>query len=731
MKRPMLICGVTAVVVSSLLMISQKLLLPLLLASALVFVFYFIKPLKLRPYIIIPFCCICTALLCTSFAIYNHTQISPHLKYDGAVSDISGKIISVVNEDEFGSDFIIKADNINGEKVNVKIKINVPKNTNFTTYNYISIKNALIKTDKNEENKIDSTSFSQDSFLYCEATNITVLWQCEKTPYYYCVALRQAICEKINRFPPHSSGGLLKGMLFGDKADIDYATTKAFRNSGIAHLLAVSGLHTSLWCGIIIALLSSLKIPEKYRNIICMAFLLCFMIISAFTPSVIRASLMMLIILLAPFFKTRPDSFNSLGLAVSLLLFMNPYMITSISFQLSCISTLGVLFSLPYAERLHSVVKEKTDKHVSTFINSILSTIVISIFCMVFTTPISAFHFGVASLLSPIANLLCIQLSFYGLISGFCSVLLSFVPFSFTKDIAITFFKITDFILELVIFLSKKTSDVTFCTIPIHKEWLIVGITLSSVVALVGYGFYKTNKERKRAIISVAACFVLFISSILSPLAHTNYKNEITIVSSGNNLQLVIRSSTHYAYITNISSHYAGICYDYLPKATCETLDYYIAPYMTSSAVRNIKKINENYSPMQTNINPFIRDEMNRCEIPLAPNTLLSPYGTFSLSDEITFQIVDTSYIEYVIIRSDKTDVFVLLHGKADISSIKNSEDFDIMVFNNCIPTDTLNAKTVIVSSDTDILSSEGYTSHIGEIPVHYTAINGDITLTI
>ena len=73
----------------------------------------------------------------------------------------------------------------------------------------------------------------------------------------------------------------------------------------------------------------------------------------------------------------------------------------------------------------------------------------------------------------------------------------------------------------------------------------------------------------------------------------------------------------------------------------------------------------------------------------------------------------------------------MLLHGNADISSIKNSEDFDIIVFNNCIPTDTLNAKTVIVSSDTDILSSAGYTSHIGEIPVHYTALTGDITLTI
>ena len=179
-------------------------------------------------------------------------------------------------------------------------------------------------------------------------------------------------------------------------------------------------------------------------------------------------------------------------------------------------------------------------------------------------------------------------------------------------------------------FFSNKISDVTFCTIPIHKEWLIVGITLSLVIALAGYCFYKTNKERKRAVISVVACFVFFIASILTPLAHTNYKNEITIVSSGNNLQLVIRSGTHYAYITNISSHYAGICYDYLPKATCETLDYYIAPYLTSSAVRNIKKINETYSPMQTNINPFKCDEMNRCEIHLAPNTLLSPYGNFS-----------------------------------------------------------------------------------------------------
>lgn len=733
MKRPMLISGITVMITAGLLIILPKALYALIGICALVLFLYLLKPLNLRKHIIIPAVCIFSILLCISLSVYNAKNITPLIKYDNTSSYISGKVITSPAETTFGKkEFILQADKINGEKVktNVNIKISSSEEFNIELFDYISIENCELEIGKNESFDYDLTAFSDNTVLTGYGEKATKLWECEKTLYYHCLHLKENISQKISAFMNDSQGGLLKGMLFGDKTDMDSEVGKAFRNSGIAHLLAVSGLHTGLWCSILISLLSVFNIPEKIRNIICIIFLSLFVIISAFTPSVLRASLMMLIVLIAPFFNRRADSLNSLGFAVTLLILSNPYILLSISFQLSVASTFGVLLSLPLCRKVNEKCSKLKEKHLVRFTKFITSSLIISLFSMLFTLPVSAFYFGVWSILSPLANILCVQLAFYAMVTGLIGIGLSFIKIAFIKDIAIVIFNVTEFLSDIVISIAKSISDITWCTIPVHKEWLIYGLILSAIFISSGYALYKIKKNRRIIQVTASVSVLSLIILIFIPLLSPAHRNTVAIVSSGNNVQVVIRSGLRYAYISNSHESNISETSDFLPKATSEALSYYFATYLSANSLTDIEKVSRYYSPEETHITEYIRKYAVDRDIPLPENTLISTTGKFPLSSKITFQIVDTYPMEYVIINRNDEIIFIHLHGDVDFSKVKNSENIDIMVFNNTIPDDILNAEKVIINSDTRLLDDE-CTGRLKDIcdQVYFTAKDGSIVL--
>ena len=334
MKRPMLVIGIATAVLCALLVSLKSGAVVLPVFSALALFLFFITKKDRKKYIVIPTICFAILLTFISFTSYNKTKIAPFTQYHNTKQDICGKIITTPKIKNGYLKFTIKTDKIRIHKTNTKINISIPYDDLNAPelFDYISISNANLKIEKNEDYSYDFYGFSDGVILNATGDYPEILWKCEKTPYYYCLKLKELISDKINLYMTKDNGALLTGMLFGDKADLSFETTQNFRNSGISHLLAVSGLHTSLWCGLLIALLSFFKVPEKVRNAICIIFLCLFCIVSAFTPSVIRASLMMAVTLIAPFFKRTPDSFNSLGLAVTLLLISNPYTILNTLF---------------------------------------------------------------------------------------------------------------------------------------------------------------------------------------------------------------------------------------------------------------------------------------------------------------------------------------------------------------------------------------------------------------
>lgn len=735
MKRPMLISGITATVILALLTVSPKSAAVLVILSASVFIVSLILKKWGKDTLLISFISIVTVIITLSFSVFTAVKITPCLKYHQAVSYIQGKVISTPRLVDGKYLFNIKADKIGNEEVNHNILVICAEDNDFTIalYDYVYLGDTELTVPTDDKGDFYFGDIADGTLLTAYTERAIVMKPCDKTPFYYCLKIKEGVTERISNSLSTNNAGLLSGMLFGDKSGVENDTARAFRNSGIAHLLAVSGLHTALWCGMLLSLLKIIKAGTKTGVVICSLFLACFCIVSAFTPSVIRASLMTAFGLLAPTVKRRADSLNSLGLAVTVLLVLNPYNVQSVSFQLSAAATLGVLLSTPFTDKIFEQFKDFPVKQVKSFVIYLLSSVVISLFSGLFTLPVSAYHFGVTTLLSPIANILCVKPAFYGMITGTLATAISFIPTAISKALALTLFDVTEFILDVVSTVAKLVSDIKICTIPVHKSWLITGVLLGAIILSIGALTYK--KGKKNSIITATAITVIFslFTCIFIPLTVPKYKNTLSILSTGNNLCLVVRSGTHYALITNSNTRLPADIHDYLPKATSETLDLYIATYLNGSNLYSLENIGERYSPQETHITKAIEKLCRTEEIVPPSNTIIRTHGKYTLSTEITLEIIDTYQGQYAIIRSDEKTVYVHIFGNTATEKVTDISDADILVYNGNIP-EVIKPRvnSIIISSDSDLLIDE-------DIPyletkcdnLYFTARDGNICINL
>lgn len=734
MKRPMLVSG-TAIGLSSIILVSAgiKSLIFLLLGTVSVFILYCIKPLNLRSKIIIPTICLSVVVSCISFGLYHFTKIVPAEKLDSTVTDVSGKIVSIPEETPYGNKFIIKTNRIGNNKQRAKIQVFISSDNNLDCklYDYISLPNAKLTVVRNEYNKPDSSSIADGVILETSVENINVLWESERTPFYYCLRLKEIITCQINDYMSEYHAGFLLGMLFGDKAHLDSDIKNDFRATGISHLLAVSGLHTSTWCAYIIGLLTLFRLKEKLRNTFCIIFLCGLCIISGFTPSVVRASIMMSVLLAAPFFKEEPDSLNSLGFAVVLLILNNPYIITSVSFLLSVFATLGVLTSLSQFKTIRPKLNRIKNRSLQKFTEYFLSTLFSTVFAGLFTLPVSAYFFCVFSTVSPLTNLICVKPAFWSLITGVVATAISFFPQNIPQLISIFIFKISILFSDFVTKTANALEKFTFCTLPVHKEYFILGLAVTSIIFLAGFLLFKKKHNmlflKIPAIISAVAlclCVALPCTTLLPA--------SLTVINVKNGINISLRNGLEYAYI-NCGADGEVEFYNYLPVAKCEKFDFlYIGK--ADNTTNELTKDLTAYSPEISVVTESANGNLRESDSDLPKNTVISNSHTHNFNGEIILQTVDTYHVSCIIIKGHKKTAAICYGENSDINLLFEKYGApDLLVLSDNIPQSLPeNVETLIVSSDSEIISNKNLSALKSQCKKYYsTAENGDIKILL
>lgn len=731
MKRPMLVSGTAIGLSASFLVLFGIGALPFLLLGAVsVFVIYFIKSFNLRDKIIIPTICISIFFSCIFFSVYHFSKITPATKLDNTITDISGKIITTPQETAYGTNFILKTDKIgNSDKeIKVQVSLNNENNIDLKLYDYISLPDTKLTVVRNEYNKPNAESISDNIILEAETEYANFLWESKKTPYFYCLRLKEVVAEKINAYLSEYNAGLILGMLFGDKTGIDPDITNDFRATGIAHLLAVSGLHTSVWCGYIIAFLKLLKAKEKTRNIFCLLFLILLCIVSAFTPSVMRASIMMAVFLIAPFFNERQDPLNSLGFAVAILVLHNPYIITSVSFLLSVSATAGVMCSIYVISKTKIKVKKQKLKKVFDYLTNNLLT---SVFAGLFTLPFSAYFFGVFSTISPVANLLCVKPAFWSLLTSVIATAISFIPLNIAQSISVFIFRISSLFANFVTGVADALEKFKFCTMPIHKEYFLSGIIVITIILIFAFLIFKAPRKKARNITAVSLCGLVFSLSILLPCTNIT-PATLYITNVGNSTNVTLRQGLKYAHF-NCGASDSDVNFHSLPKAKCESFDF----LYVSEADKNTNKTTaylSSFKPQTTVITEFVKNSLRETKIELPENTIIANTYTYNFNKEITVHIVDTYPASCVIIKGSEKTVYISCGNSSDFNSLyENYGKPDVFILSGALP-EALpeDIETLIISSDSDIISNKNLTSLKNQAKKFYTtAEDGDIKIIL
>lgn len=257
----------------------------------------------------------------------------------------------------------------------------------------------------------------QGIFLLAYQKGNAVIERCWSTPWRdYPAVWRQELKKVIDRSFPEDTAGFAKALLLGDRMDIDYETNTAFKVSGISHIIAVSGLHVSILFGLVYFMSGRRRFLTTLLGV---PVVLIFAAVAGFTPSITRAAIMQILMMLSLLCQREYDPPTALGFSALVMLIVNPLVITSVSFQLSFACMAGI-FSFSDPIRSWLLDEKRLGKWDNSLTRGLSSSVAISISSVVFTTPLVAVCFGAVSLVSILTNLLTlwvITFIFYGIMA--------------------------------------------------------------------------------------------------------------------------------------------------------------------------------------------------------------------------------------------------------------------------------------------------------------------------
>jgi competence protein ComEC len=216
-------------------------------------------------------------------------------------------------------------------------------------------------------------------------------------------SLRLFIAEKINELYDKESAALLRGLLLADRSGIDYDTKEAFVNSGVVHVLAVSGLHVGYVVLIFLFLFSRFNI--YFKNIFTIVGLLFFVIITGAPPSVVRASIMAIVLIVYNLSIRSYNNFNSIALAAFIILIINPQELFNPGFLLSFSAVLSIFVIYPVISSYINSLELN-----SKLLKNVLLFMGVSLAAQIGTLPFTLHYFNKLSIVSLGANLFVIPL---------------------------------------------------------------------------------------------------------------------------------------------------------------------------------------------------------------------------------------------------------------------------------------------------------------------------------
>lgn len=340
--------------------------------------------------------------------------------------------------------------------------------------------------------------------MYLSANNTEKTGHIKKLPLKrFGLNLRRYILDTLDKNLSEEKAALIGAMLTGYRGNMTESMENAFSAAGLTHIMAVSGANIAFLIFPLLWIFSMAGMDRRISSVIAIPFIFLYLLVTGIEPSVLRASVMAVLLLLGKALHRRVEVVNSVAVTAFLLLIINPFMLFDVGFQLSVGATLGL--GILY-KRVREVFPKKVPGFVSETIASTLSA-------QAGVFPLLIMYFNRISLVSIFTNLLVVPVTgFATCLGAVCVAAASISPF---------LGKITGYALEAVLHFILAVADTcaSFEWAEVYTQhWSYCFIFLYYALLILwgkyGWDFFRYNKAKLVACILLTG-IVLFIRGVV------------------------------------------------------------------------------------------------------------------------------------------------------------------------------------------------------------------------
>lgn len=401
-------------------------------------------------------------------------------------------------------------------------------------------------------------------YQYCRGKNVDVLMQAEQvqvTDASYqrlrqCLwELRCSLAAQIRLLLPKEQAGFLEAILLGEKADLDSDLKKEYQEAGIAHVIAISGLHIGFFGAGLFALARKGKRSYLFSAVFSGTVIVLYGMMAGFSASLSRALLMLLLSFLARVIGRAYDMLSALSCAALLLLYQSPFQLCDAGFLLS----FGAVFGIAVAALVGRELLGKGKGLLSSFVTTAAIQLA--------TNPILCFFYFQLPLYSVLLNLIVIPSMSLLLPLSVAAVGVSLLSFQ-AGQVLMLFVR---GILMLQQTLSYWSNRLPFSHFVTGKPSLLQIVIYYAGLAALWYLL------KKRRFIKAAASFLLLLFLAILPALQPYL--TITMLDVGQGDGLVLKKGAHVLLVDGGSS------------SEKQLYEYTYAPYLKSQGITAVDAV--------------------------------------------------------------------------------------------------------------------------------------------
>lgn len=420
--------------------------------------------------------------------------------------------------------------------------------------------------------------------------------------------LARALEENILSAYSGESGTQVLAIVTGNRKNLSQSFTSSLQRTGLSHTAAVSGMHLSFLSAFFTCLLGK---HRRRTALVIMPASVCLMVVAGCTPSVVRATVMILLLLTAPLFGRERDDATALATALLVLLVQNPLSVTHVGLQLSFGAVAGIfLVSDPIQRRLNRLLPAASrrvrgiKRLIWVIPDYFVSTLSATLGASVFTIPLCAIHFSSVSLLSPISNFLTL----WAVAVVFCSGLMVGIVGSISPAAAEALAALSTPFAAYMDGAVRWLARNSFASITLDSFAYQLWTILLSFVIL----FLLVRHSRRTVLAAGALCAVtLGIAVGFTALEFGLGPMRVTVLDVGQGQSVLLRQENHLTLVDCGGDSYdnAGdLAADYIQNAGRSSLDLLVLTHFHEDHANGVPQLLERLR-VKTIIMPDVEED--------------------------------------------------------------------------------------------------------------------------